>query len=90
MHASYAAPLALHDERLSMMYDVLHKTVLQNDVESAYLRAHSQSVRPARLAASPFRAQALNFIQTLHAHWQQKSRNHIGGYAIWFIATETS
>ena len=35
----------------------------------------SQSVRPVRLAASPFRAQALNFIQTLHAHWQQKSRN---------------
>ena len=35
----------------------------------------SQSVRPVRLAASPFRAQALNFIQTLHSHWQQKSRN---------------
>ena len=51
MHASYAAPVALHDEGFSMMYDVLHKTVSQNDVESAHLRAH------------------------------------IGGYAIWFIAT---
>ena len=54
-------------------------------VSQSVRQAGSQLVRPARLAASPFRAQARNFIQTLHAHRQPKIKKKLfnGGSQSW-------